>query len=115
MTIQTPPSLTSFVGGATSSHEGAVVELIRPTDGRVGARLIEAGEEGVATAVADAARAFRENRRSTLHQRSQWLRAMAAALVNAGEDLALMVCEDVGKPIRPARGSNRQRRSGAWW
>jgi acyl-CoA reductase-like NAD-dependent aldehyde dehydrogenase len=108
MTKQTPPSLTSFVGGATSSHEGAVLELIRPTDGRVGARLVEAGEEGVAAAVSDAARAFRENRRSTLHQRSQWLRAMAAALANAAEDLALIVCQDVGKPIRPARFESKR-------
>src|SRR5436305_522340 len=108
MTIQTPPSLTSFIGGATSSHDGAVLELIRPTDGRVGARLIEAGEQGVAAAVADAARAFRENRRSTLHQRSQWLRGMAAALANAAEDLALIVCQDVGKPIRPARFESKR-------
>src|SRR5207245_354704 len=103
MTMQTPPSLTSFIGGVRSSHDGAVLELIRPTDGRVSGHLVEAGEQGVAAGVADAARAFRHNRRSTLHQRSQWLRAMAAALANAAEDLALIVCQDVGKPIRPAR------------
>ncbi|MBV9065865.1 MAG: aldehyde dehydrogenase family protein [Methylobacteriaceae bacterium] len=108
MTIQTPPSLTSFIGGATSAHDGAVLELIRPTDGRVGACLIEAGEGGVAAAVEDAARAFRENRRSTLHQRSQWLRVMAAALAKAGEELALIVCQDVGKPIRPARFESKR-------
>jgi acyl-CoA reductase-like NAD-dependent aldehyde dehydrogenase len=108
MTLQSQPKLTSFIGGATFAHDGVTLELIRPTDGRVGARLVEAGERGVAAAIADAARAFRENRHSTLHQRSQWLRAMAAALANAAEDLALIVCQDVGKPIRPARFESKR-------
>src|SRR3954463_3797814 len=108
MTIHTPPSLTSFIGGATSPHEGAALDLIRPSDGRVGARLVEAGKEGVAAAVADAARAFHENRRSTLHQRSQWLRAMAATLADAAEEFALIVSQDVGKPIRPARFESKR-------
>jgi acyl-CoA reductase-like NAD-dependent aldehyde dehydrogenase len=108
MTLQTAPILTSFIGGETSSHEGNVVDMIRPGDGRVGAHLVEAGEQGVAAAVADAARAFRENRRSTLHQRSQWLRAMAAALANAAEDFALILCQDVGKPVRAARFESKR-------
>jgi acyl-CoA reductase-like NAD-dependent aldehyde dehydrogenase len=108
MTIHTTPSLTSFIGGATSPHEGTALDLIRPTDGRVGARLVEGGKKGVAAAVADAARAFREHRRSTLHQRSQWLRAMAAALADAAEDLAPIVSQDVGKPIRAARFESKR-------
>src|SRR5437763_1734031 len=108
MTIHSLPSLTSFIAGAASSHQGAVFELISPVDGRLNARLVEAGEQGVAVAVADAARAFRENRRSTLYQRSEWLRGMAAALTSAAEDLALIVSQDVGKPIRPARFESKR-------
>ena len=100
--------LTSFVDGALTPHDGDLLDLVRPSDGSVHARLVEAGEVGVATAVADAGRAFREHRRSTLHQRAQWLRAMAAALTDAAEELAQIVCEDVGKPIRPARFESKR-------
>lgn len=100
--------LTSFVGGAVVEHDGACLDLVRPGDGQIGARLVEAGETGVAAAVADASRAFREHRRSTLHQRAQWLRAMAVALGGAAEELAQIVCADVGKPLRPARFESKR-------
>ena len=100
--------LSSFVGGALTSHDGDLLDLVRPSDGLVHARLVEAGEAGVATAVADASCAFREHRRSTLHQRAQWLRVMAAALNGAAEELSQIVCEDVGKPIRPARFESKR-------
>ena len=103
-----PARLTSFVGGASMRHEGEHLDLVRPADGQIGAILVEAGEAGVAAAVADAGRAFREHRRSTLHQRAQWLRAMAVALSGAAEDLAQIVCADVGKPIRPARFESKR-------
>ena len=108
MNAETIPLLTSFVGGAVLSHDGATLDLVRPGDGRVGARLIEAGERGVDAAVADAAAAFREHRRSTLHQRSTWLRAVAARLAEAADDLAVLLCEDLGKPLRAARFESRR-------
>ena len=100
--------LTSFVGGATLPHDGAILDLIRPSDGQAGAQLIEAGEVGAAAAVADADRAFREHRRSTLHLRAQWLRSMAAALNGTAEEFAQIVCQDIGKPIRPARFESKR-------
>ena len=54
-------------------------------------------------AAIDAEDAFAGARRSTLHQRSQWLRAMAAAVTSNAEMLAQIVCLDAGKPIRLAR------------
>jgi len=48
-------------------------------------------------------RHFGRNRRSTLHQRAAWLRAIAAAIADAAEELAQTISQDAGKPIRAAR------------
>lgn len=84
-------------------HEGTIAELRHPKNGEVGSLLIEANESVVEAAVGSAAEGFRENRRSTLHARSRWLRAMASAVAADVDGLAKIVCEDVGKPIRAAR------------
>jgi acyl-CoA reductase-like NAD-dependent aldehyde dehydrogenase len=103
MTIRAPAILTSFVGGHSIAHDGARLELVRPDAGEVGAILTEAGAAGVASAVQDAARAFRDHRRSSLHQRAGWLRTMAAAIAREAETIAQIISVDVGKPIRVAR------------
>jgi acyl-CoA reductase-like NAD-dependent aldehyde dehydrogenase len=108
MKQQEPPVLTSYVGGSTEPHDGARLELIRPQDGVVVAILTEAGAPGVQRAVDDAAKAFRANRRSTLHQRASWLRAISSAITGAADELARTICEDVGKPIRAARFEARR-------
>ena len=108
MTVSALPDLTSFVGGESIAGGGGRLDLVAPGDGRVHARLVEAGEEGVAKAVSDSLRAFRENRRSTLHGRSLWLRAMAAALASKAEDFAFVLCQDVGKPLRAARFESKR-------
>ncbi|HVL74300.1 MAG TPA: aldehyde dehydrogenase family protein, partial [Beijerinckiaceae bacterium] len=103
MTSGGPTVLTSFVGGASLAHEGAQLDLVQPESGRVGFVLTEAGEAGVAAAVENAAQAFREHRKSSLHQRSVWLRKIATALSGASEELGKIISDDVGKPIRVAR------------
>ena len=108
MTPAAPSLLTSFVGGCVAQHEGARLELVQPEEGRVGAILAEAGAQGVALAVENASEAFAAHRRSTLHERSGWLRSMAAALGGGAEDVATTICEDVGKPIRAARFEARR-------
>lgn len=96
-------ALNSYIGGDVKPYAGAVLELRRPASGVVGAHLIESGEAVVAEAVENADYTFRANRRSTLHIRSRWLRSMAAAIASTSEELASIVCEDVGKPIRACR------------
>ena len=100
--------LTSFVGGQSFAHGGATLDLVRPGDGSIAARLCEAGADVVDAAVIDAEDAFADARRSTLHQRSQWLRAMAAAVTGNAEMLAQIVCLDAGKPIRLARFESKR-------
>jgi acyl-CoA reductase-like NAD-dependent aldehyde dehydrogenase len=95
--------LCSFVGGAATTHEGALLQLVRPQDGKATALLIEAGVEGVRGAVANARMAFEANRNSTLYQRSEWLRQASVILKDQAEQIAALICEDVGKPIKLAR------------
>lgn len=100
--------IASFVAGKTAILGEAGLTLIRPEDGAVTGTILEAGDTGVDAAVAAAAEAFRRLRGTPLHQRIAWLKAAAKALGDAAEDVAQIVAEDVGKPIRLARFETRR-------
>jgi acyl-CoA reductase-like NAD-dependent aldehyde dehydrogenase len=103
----TIPIITSFLG-SNSSCEAPTFVQIRPQDGKVIGRIVEAGKDGVDAAVAISTAAFAANSRSALHQRVRWLNDAAAALAQCGDDVASLICEDIGKPIRIARGEVRR-------
>lgn len=93
----------SYIGGRTLDHPGEGLALIRPQDGATIGRIAEAGIAGVEAAVSAAASAFVAERRAPLHRRLAWLKSAAAALAAAGDEIAALISEDVGKPIRLAR------------
>jgi acyl-CoA reductase-like NAD-dependent aldehyde dehydrogenase len=93
---------TSFVPGFASSSNSST-EFRRPQDGQVTGRIVEAGSEGVDVAVRSAAETFRHHRKTPLATRLGWLRAAAQALREASGELAELICEDVGKPIKASR------------
>jgi acyl-CoA reductase-like NAD-dependent aldehyde dehydrogenase len=99
------PVFADFVGGALVAADQAAdgLDLIAPQSGRPIARISESGKPGVDRAVAAASVAFAANRKQPTHQRIAWLNAAAGALRKAGDDIASLICEDVGKPIRMAR------------
>jgi acyl-CoA reductase-like NAD-dependent aldehyde dehydrogenase len=99
------PHVTDFVGGQpVAAHPaGATLDLIAPQTGRPIATIAESGIPGVDLAVAAASAAFAANRKQPTHQRIAWLNAAANTLRNAGDEIAALICEDVGKPIRMAR------------
>src|SRR5690242_15156746 len=101
-------AITSFIDGRRVAAGAAGFDLVRPQDGLVIGRIDEAGEEGVAAAVAGAKAAFEANRKARAHQRIAWLKAAAGALIAGAEELALLISEDVGKPIRVARGEAKR-------
>ena len=101
--MSSAPMIASFVNGHTLAHEGGGFPLVRPQDGAAIGTIAEAGAKGVAAAVAGAQEAFRAQRRAPLHQRIGWLKAAAGALGGTAEEIAQIICEDVGKPIRIAR------------
>ncbi|MBX6369251.1 MAG: aldehyde dehydrogenase family protein [Rhodospirillales bacterium] len=99
-----PPLISSFIGGKRVAHEGPRFPLVRPQDGRTIGEIAESGEAGVAAAVAAASATFAKHRRAPTHKRIEWLKRAAGAMASATEELAQLISEDVGKPIRIARG-----------
>jgi acyl-CoA reductase-like NAD-dependent aldehyde dehydrogenase len=99
------PHFTDFVGGqlVAADRSGSVIELIAPQTGQTIGTIGESGTTGVNRAVAAASAAFAINRRQPTHQRIAWLNAAAQALGKANDEIAALICEDVGKPIRMAR------------
>lgn len=97
--------LTSYIGGESVAATGAGpgLALVNPAHGAAIATLDEAGLPAVERAVAAAEGAFRAHRRASLHDRAAWLRAGAALLRSHAEEIAALVCEDVGKPLKAAR------------
>lgn len=93
---------SSFISGASiaaTSH----TEFRRPQDGAVIGRIAEAGPDGVDAAVTSAGAAFHACRKTPLATRVEWLKAAAKAVRAKAAELAELICEDVGKPIRMAR------------
>ena len=99
------PVFTDFVDGepATADQNASGIDLIAPQSGQTIATIAESGKAGVDRAVNAASAAFAAHRKQPTHQRIAWLNAAANTLRNAGDEIAALICEDVGKPIRMAR------------
>jgi acyl-CoA reductase-like NAD-dependent aldehyde dehydrogenase len=92
----------SFIPGVEPAPK-TYIEFRRPQDNALTGQIMEAGAEGVADAVASARAAFLAHRKSALSIRIGWLKAAAAAMRDSVEEIASLISEDVGKPIRMAR------------
>ena len=96
------PDIASFIGGEELRGTQAF-DFVRPQDGKLVGRIVEAGAEGVEAAVRVASAAFAKHRKSAVHERIGWLKAAATALIHDAEEIAQLICKDVGKPIRSSR------------
>lgn len=92
----------SFVPGVKPTSEDQI-EFRRPQDNRVTGQILEAGPAGVADAVASAKAAFLAHRKGPMAARIDWMKAAATAMRDSADEIAALVSEDVGKPIRMAR------------
>lgn len=92
----------SFIPGVTLPTTPST-EFKRPQDNASLGYIVEGGEKGVDAAVRSAARAFRDHRKTPLATRLGWMKAAAAALKEVSSEIAELVSEDVGKPIKAAR------------
>jgi len=86
---------THYIDGAfVESHGREVMDIIRPTDGQVTARVTLADEEDTRRAIAAARRAFATYGRSTKDERAKILRRLnEAASARLGDLTAAMVEE----------------------
>jgi 1-pyrroline dehydrogenase len=99
-----PSTLRGTVDGKPWEGEGEErIDVVNPATEEVLTSVPEAGETGVAEAVASCARAFEGWRRTVPKDRATALFALAAAIEEHAEELAELESADVGKPLAAAR------------
>lgn len=94
----------NFVNGHWCEGGGDLVDKHSPRDGRLLCRFARADSRVVEKAVLTARRAFEDGRWSKLptQSRKDILHKLASLIETHTEELALLECLDVGKPIRDA-------------
>jgi acyl-CoA reductase-like NAD-dependent aldehyde dehydrogenase len=93
---------SSFIPGTDVAAEG-FIEFNRPQDNVATGRIAEGGRAGVDAAVRSAQAAFAKHRKTPLATRLGWMKAAAEALGSSSAEIADLICQDVGKPIRAAK------------
>src|SRR6476469_6236105 len=95
---------THYIDGAfVESHGQEVMDIIRPTDGRVIARVTLADEEDTRRAIAAARRAFATFGRTTKEERAGILRRLHQAVSARIDDLTAAMVEEYGGVVRFAK------------
>src|SRR6201981_182833 len=95
---------THYIDGAfVESHGREVMDIIKPTNGQVIARVTLGDEEDTRRAIAAAKRAFAGFGRTTKEERLRYLRRLHEAVAARGEELTAMMIEEYGGVARFAR------------
>src|SRR5689334_14213432 len=90
-------------GGFVESHGREVMDIIRPTDRRVIARVTLADEEDARRAIAAARHTFATYGRSTPEERAKLLRRLHEAASARLDDLTAAMVEEYGGVVQFAR------------
>jgi len=92
---------THYIDGAfVESHGREVMDVVRPTDGQVIARVTLADEEDTRRAIAAANRAFTTYGRSTVEERAEILRRLHQAASARLDDLTAAMVEEYGGVVQ---------------
>src|SRR5580658_4536024 len=92
---------THYIGGSfVESHGREVMDLIRPTDGQVIARVTLGDEEDTKRAILAAKRAFATYGRSTKEERVEILRRLHKATSARLDDLTAAMVEEYGGVVQ---------------
>jgi aldehyde dehydrogenase (NAD+) len=95
---------THYIDGAfVESHGREVIDIIKPTNGKVIARVTLGDKEDTRRAIAAAKRAFASYGRSTKEERAQILRRLHAAASARIDDLTAAMVEEYGGVVQFAR------------
>src|SRR5580700_6700587 len=95
---------THYIDGAfVESHGQEAMDIIRPTDGKVIARVTLGDEEDTRRAIAAAKRAFVTFGRTTKEERASYLRRLHEAVSARIDDLTAAMVEEYGGVVRFAR------------
>src|ERR1700747_1567942 len=88
---------THYIDGAfVESHGRQVVDVVKPTNGQVIARVTLGDEEDTRRAIAAAKRAFVSYGRSTKEERLRYLRQLHEAVSARIDDLTAVMIEEYG-------------------
>ncbi len=90
-------------GGFVESHGQEVMDIIRPTDGKVIARVTLGDEEDTRRAIDAARRAFATYGQTTKEERASTLRRLHQAVSARIDDLTAAMVEEYGGVVRFAR------------
>lgn len=97
-------AIGSFVDGRLEEpRDGSAIDVLDPATGRCIARIDEAGEAGVARAVAAGERAFASWRRTPARDRAALVTELAARVTARADDLARLDALDTGNPLTAMR------------
>src|SRR5579864_8323814 len=92
---------THYIDGAfVESHGHEVMDIVRPTDGKVIGRVTLADEEDTRRAIAAAKRAFTTYGRSTREERAKILRRLHEAASARLDDLTAAMVEEYGGVVQ---------------
>ena len=95
---------THYIDGAfVESHGREVMDIIKPTNGKVIARVTLGDEEDTRRAIAAAKRAFVTFGRTTKEERAGYLRRLHEAVSARIDDLTAAMVEEYGGVVRFAR------------
>jgi len=95
---------THYIDGAfVESHGREVMDIIKPTNGKVIGRVTLGDEEDTRRAIAAAKRAFVSFSRTTKEERSRYLRQLHDAVSARIDDLTAVMVEEYGGVARFAR------------
>jgi aldehyde dehydrogenase (NAD+) len=95
---------THYIDGAfVESHGREVMDIIKPTNSKVIARVTLGDEEDTQLAIAAARRAFASFARTTKEERSHYLRQLHKAVSARIDDLTAVMVEEYGGVARFAR------------
>src|SRR5258708_11394770 len=95
---------THYIDGAfVESHGRELLDIIRPTDGQVIARVMVGDEEDTRRAIGAARRAFATFGRTTKEERASALRRLHQAVSARVDDLTAAMVEEYGGVVQFAR------------
>jgi aldehyde dehydrogenase (NAD+) len=95
---------THYIDGTfVESHGREVMDIIKPTNGKVIGRVTLGDEEDTRRAIAAAKRAFASFGRTTMEERSRYLRELHKAVSARIDDLTAVMIEEYGGVARFAR------------
>src|SRR4029077_1204738 len=107
---------THYIDGAfVESHGREVMDILRPTDGQVIARVTLGDEEDTRRAIAAAKRAFASYGRSTKEERASILRRLHEAASARIDDLTAAMVERSTEASSGSQGSSWRRASTRSW